>query len=224
MGPQRIVKQACERYRRIATTRATIPRMIILRESGFITVPWKNGGGLTREILRNPAESTAFDWRLSLATIDSPGPFSAFAGFERTLVLVRGAGVELDFGQHGRARLQAAGQLVTFDGAWPVGCTLLDGPSSDLNLIVSRERMESASQSLRLSETEHVQTAGWEDTLVCCISGSVQLTNITGEVENLGDADVARCSPNDRMVTCAARDSTPAHVFVAHVRRRTGRS
>jgi len=41
---------------------------------------WKNGGGTTREILRVPAEPTAFDWRLSLATIDSPGPFSAFEG------------------------------------------------------------------------------------------------------------------------------------------------
>ena len=197
--------------------------MIILRESSFVTLPWKNGGGLTREILRIPAEPTVFDWRLSLATINSPGPFSDFEGFERTLVLVRGTGVELDFGPHGRARLQAAGQLVTFDGAWPVSCTLLDGPSSDLNLIVSRDRMESASQSLQLSETEHVQTAGWEDTLVCCISGSVQLTNSNGEVENLGEADVARCSPNDRMVTCASRDSAQAHVFVAHVRHRTSK-
>src|SRR5713226_7622808 len=124
--------------------------MIIMRESGYRAVPWKNGGGVTREILRVPPEPTVFDWRLSLATIDSPGPFSAFEGYQRTLVLVRGAGVELDFGQHGRATLAAAGQMVVFDGAWSTGCTLLNGPSSDLNLIVSQERTESSSRSLQL--------------------------------------------------------------------------
>ena len=83
--------------------------MIILRESSYITVPWKNGGGVTREILRSPPESTAFDWRLSLATIDLPGPFSAFEGYHRTLVLVRGAGVELNFAAHGRSEAEFGG-------------------------------------------------------------------------------------------------------------------
>ena len=59
--------------------------MIILRASSYRTVAWKNGGGMTREILREPAEPTPFDWRLSLATIDSSGPFSAFAGYQRTV-------------------------------------------------------------------------------------------------------------------------------------------
>ena len=49
--------------------------MWILRESNYVTVPWKNGGGLTREILKVPADADAFDWRLSLATIAAPGPF-----------------------------------------------------------------------------------------------------------------------------------------------------
>ena len=43
--------------------------MNILRESSYRAVPWKNGGGVTREILRAPAEPDAFDWRLSLATV-----------------------------------------------------------------------------------------------------------------------------------------------------------
>ncbi|MEA3183170.1 MAG: uncharacterized protein QOI59_6693, partial [Gammaproteobacteria bacterium] len=117
--------------------------MNILRESSYLSVPWKNGGGVTREILRVPAEPSAFDWRLSLATIDSPGPFSTFDGYHRTLVLVRGAGVELNFAQHGTSRLSTPGQTVSFDGAWQTSCTLLDGPSTDLNLIVSKERAQS---------------------------------------------------------------------------------
>jgi environmental stress-induced protein Ves len=191
------------------------PRMIILHESSYLAVPWKNGGGVTREILRVPPEPTAFDWRLSLASIDTPGPFSSFAGYHRTLVLVRGPGVELDFGQHGRTKLTLAGQMVSFDGAWETNCTLLDGPSNDLNLIVSKERTRSESRVVQLAVAEPVQTAEWPETLVCCISGVVCLTNTAGEVKELNGVDVARCSPSDGTITCTPRGSTPAHVFVA---------
>src|SRR6186713_948076 len=137
--------------------------MNILRESSYRAVPWKNGGGVTREILRAPAEPDAFDWRLSLATIDAAGPFSAFAGYHRTLVLVRGAGVELNFAEHGTSRLSTPGQSVAFDGAWQTSCILLDGPSTDLNLIVSIERAQSVSRSVTLTEEQTVQTADWTE-------------------------------------------------------------
>jgi environmental stress-induced protein Ves len=191
--------------------------MIIMREPGYRAVPWKNGGGVTREILRVPPEPTEFDWRLSLAAIASPGPFSSFDGYHRTLVLVRGPGVELDFGQHGRAKLTLAGQMVSFDGAWQTSCTLLDGPSTDLNLIVSKERTLSVSRSVQLARAEIVQTDEWPETLVCCISGVVRLTNTAGEVQDLSGVDVARCSPSDGAITCSPRDSTPARVFVAGI-------
>ncbi len=194
--------------------------MIILRESSYVTVPWKNGGGVTREILRSPPESTAFDWRLSLATIDSPGPFSAFDGHHRTLVLVRGAGVELNFAQHGRARLNSVGQMVSFDGAWQTSCTLLDGPSTDLNLMVSQERAQSASRAVQLTAAETIQTADWSQTLVCCISGQIRLTNTAGETELLNSVDVARCSAADGAITCSPQGSVAPNVFVAAVRRR----
>ena len=189
--------------------------MIILRESSYLAVPWKNGGGVTREILREAPEPTAFDWRLSLARIDTPGPFSSFAGYHRTLVLVRGPGVELDFGQHGRTKLTLAGQMVSFDGAWETNCTLLDGPSTDLNLIVSKERTRSVSRAVQLVGAELVQTAEWPETLVCCISGAIRLTNTAGQVNDLSGADVARCSPSDGTITCPPRGSTPARMFVA---------
>lgn len=189
--------------------------MIILRAASYRAVPWKNGGGVTREILRVPPEPTAFDWRLSLATIAAPGPFSSFEGFDRILVLVHGQGVELDFGQHGRAKLTLPGQMVSFDGAWETSCTLLDGPSTDLNLIVSKDRTLSTSRSVQLARAELVQTAEWAQTLVCCISGAVRLTNMAGEVEELSGVDVAQCSPGDGAITCSPRSSSPARVFVA---------
>ena len=54
--------------------------------------PWRNGGGVTRELLAwpNPA-----DWRLriSVADIAADGPFSAFPGVRRWFTLLSGEGV-----------------------------------------------------------------------------------------------------------------------------------
>lgn len=198
------------------------PWMIVQRESSYVTVPWKNGGGVTREILRAPPEPTAFDWRLSLATIASPGPFSTFSGYHRTLVLVGGAGVELNFGRHGAAQLQSAGQMVCFEGAWETSCTLVDGPSTDLNLIVAAERVQSVTRSAQLAATELIQTSGWTETLICCISGEIRITNIAGEAEILRSVDVARCLPGDGAITCSPQGPTAPRMFVAGLRRRNG--
>jgi environmental stress-induced protein Ves len=192
--------------------------MILLREAEYITVPWKNGGGLTREILKVPVDATAFDWRLSLATIEQPGPFSTFEDYDRTLVLVRGAGVELDFGAYGRAVLRTPGQLAAFDGSWATSCTLLDGPSSDLNLIVSKTRAEARARLVRIATPEIIHTAGWEETLICCIAGAAQIENAAGEIATLSGADVARCSPDDGVLTCAPDGTTPVLLFVAALR------
>jgi environmental stress-induced protein Ves len=192
--------------------------MIVLREADYATVPWKNGGGLTREILKVPPDAAAFDWRLSLATIEQPGPFSAFDGYDRTLVLIRGAGVELDFGSEGRAVLRAPGQLAAFDGGWATSCTLIDGPSSDLNLIVSKARAETRARLIRVATPELIHTAGWEETLICCVAGAAQVENAAGHIGTLSGADVARCTPADGVLTCAADGPTPALLFVAALR------
>jgi environmental stress-induced protein Ves len=194
--------------------------MILLREAEYLTVPWKNGGGWTKEILKVPAEANTFAWRLSLATIENAGPFSAFTGYDRTLILVRGAGVELDFGPHGRTVLNAPGQSAAFDGAWQTQCTLIDGPSSDLNLMVSREQAEADARLMRLTAPEIIRTAGWDETLVCCIHGNAHVEDTTGYVAELASVDVARCQAEDGTLTCAPVDTTPVVLFVASLRRR----
>lgn len=192
--------------------------MIVLREADYTAVPWKNGGGLTREILKVPANAAEFDWRLSLATIELPGPFSSFEDYDRTLLLVRGAGVELDFGAYGRAVLRAPGQLAAFDGGWATSCTLIDGPSSDLNLIISKTRVEAQTRLVPVTTPELIHTAGWEETLVCCIAGTARIENADGDLETLSAVDVARCNPRDGVLTGAPDGTTPALLFVAALR------
>jgi hypothetical protein len=95
---------------------------------------WRNGGGQTRELLTWPGGG---DWRLriSLADIRNDGPFSAFPGITRWFTVVQGRGVVLRFGPHTET-LGAGSAPVRFDGAAAPGCTLIDGPTRDLNLML----------------------------------------------------------------------------------------
>jgi len=96
--------------------------------------PWRNGGGVTRELLAWPDPA---DWRLriSVADIAADGPFSAFPGVQRWFVLLSGEGVVLDFDNHGLA-LRPGDTPLAFDGAAAPGCRLMGGPVRDLNLMV----------------------------------------------------------------------------------------
>lgn len=96
--------------------------------------PWRNGGGQTRELLAWPPGG---DWslRISLADIGSDGPFSAYPGITRWFTVVQGQGVELRFGEQ-TVTLGAGSGPVRFDGAAAPGCTLIDGPTRDLNLML----------------------------------------------------------------------------------------
>lgn len=101
-------------------------------------IPWKNGGGLTREIAKQQ-ENGAVIWRLSIADITSDGPFSRFDGLTRILTVIEGAGVDLR-GPDGvmQARLL---QPVRFSGDLPIVGCLTHGPIRDLNVIFDATRV-----------------------------------------------------------------------------------
>lgn len=68
----------------------------ILEEKDFLRRPWKNGRGITNEIMVSPPGSEHFVWRLSQATLGESGPFSVFPGIHRWLVLLEGNPVTLN--------------------------------------------------------------------------------------------------------------------------------
>jgi environmental stress-induced protein Ves len=110
-----------------------------LTRADYRRMPWRNGGGWTTEIARSPAGEGEFDWRVSIAEIGADGPFSAFAGCERSLVLLEGAGMELRI-DGAPTLVDRRGQVLAFDGESPVQCRLLDGPTRDFNVITRRGR------------------------------------------------------------------------------------
>jgi environmental stress-induced protein Ves len=112
----------------------------VVRAGSLARVPWRNGGGTTAEVAAFPegAGFDAFDWRISLADVETDGPFSAFPGIDRTLMLVEGTRLALtiDGVPHG---LDAPGASWSFAGEEPVTAQLRAGPIRDLNVMTRRE-------------------------------------------------------------------------------------
>ena len=99
-------------------------------------VLWKNGGGVTREIAQGGAPGQPFDWRVSVADVDQPGPFSTFERIDRVLVMTRGEQMVLKDGDD--VHELACWQPFAFAGEAPITAQLPCGPTRDFNLMVRR--------------------------------------------------------------------------------------
>ncbi|KQQ47420.1 HutD/Ves family protein [Duganella sp. Leaf126] len=116
----------------------------LIQYASLRPTPWKNGGGTTTELAVSPpgASMDDFDWRVSLASIAADGPFSRFPGVDRSLALVAGDGVLLDFGDE-RIVLSPSEPLVEFAGEDVVHATLsgpAGQPTLDFNVMTRRGR------------------------------------------------------------------------------------
>ncbi|PTB17287.1 histidine utilization protein HutD [Trinickia symbiotica] len=112
----------------------------LIRGAGLVASPWKNGGGVTREVAAFPegAALDAFVWRVSVADVAQAGPFSRFAGIDRTLALLSGAGMLLDEAGGVTHALRAPLDIARFPGETAVDARLVDGATRDFNLMVRR--------------------------------------------------------------------------------------
>jgi environmental stress-induced protein Ves len=191
-------------------------KLQVIRKASFTATPWKNGGGITHEAIRMPASGDPFRWRVSVAHIDGSGPFSEFAEYNRKMVLLRGAGIELRFADGTRKTLRKVGELVEFDGALAAHCELLNGPCVDLNLMVSKSdgvavRVERFIESLAVSAARN------ETTLVFGIDRRLALGITTGETVTLEPWDLAVLSHCNAHLSRleSANSSASTTVFLA---------
>ena len=108
--------------------------------SDVAPVPWRNGGGVTRELAVSPAHGD-WHWRMSVAEVEASGPFSRFDGIDRWFAVLEGAGVLLDVQSEVKRevhRITQASAPVYFDGGATTDCSLVDGRTEDFNLMVRR--------------------------------------------------------------------------------------
>jgi environmental stress-induced protein Ves len=167
---------------------------VIWRARDRVATPWKNGGGLTREVGRGPdnegADSAGFDWRISLADVDASGPFSSYDGVDRVIVLLEGASMRLTV--DGVVRDLRPLEPFAFDGAARTHCELPAGPTRDLNVMTADDRVTAAVEILRLGPDVGVDVASGDPLVLLAVDGEATISSY-GVVEAvLGPLDALR--------------------------------
>ena len=148
--------------------------MRLIPRDSLTPMPWKNGGGITREIACFPAGSgsAGFDWRISTAEVAADGPFSRFDGIDRRLYLLEGAGLDLRIGPD-TMRLRP-GEHVDFAGEVPVDGRLVDGAVSDLNIMVRRDRQQAHFAAAKVTGAAAIDLP-WETAALFVLEGEIAL-------------------------------------------------
>jgi environmental stress-induced protein Ves len=186
--------------------------MRLLRAAERRALPWKNGGGVTREVAAWPPGSgfEDFDWRVSMAEVAADGPFSSFPGVDRILAVLQG---RLRLAVEGRpeATLSPETAPAVFPGDAAAYAVVQAGPVLDLNLMSRRGEVRA-----RLTRLDVLlpQVVGPLDAVVLVIAAGAPL-RVVGPT---GPCDLDR---HDAVLLAGAAGSllleaaTPALAYIA---------
>ncbi|EPH46503.1 HutD family protein [Streptomyces aurantiacus] len=172
----------------------------VLRWSEYRSMPWRNGGGTTREVASGtvratpaPAESAdGFDWRVSVADVDAGGPFSSFPGIDRVITLVEGDGMVLTVD----GTPQPVGPLspFAFSGDAATDCRLEAGAVRDMNVMTRRGRATAQVRIVAVAAAEVAETAcaAGETLLVMAVTEGIAVGGPDMQETALGRLDCVR--------------------------------
>ncbi|HTV68557.1 MAG TPA: HutD family protein [Rhizobiaceae bacterium] len=133
--------------------------MRILRAADHRVMPWKNGGGTTTEIAVYPegAGLDTFEWRVSMARVETNGPFSAFPGVERTLAVLDGEGIRLEIEGQKPIELTKRSKPLGFPADVKTSAELLGGAITDLNVMTRRGTWKHTVERVALRERTRIE-------------------------------------------------------------------
>jgi uncharacterized protein len=179
----------------------------------FRVQPWRNGGGRTTELAVEPGDGNKFVWRLSIAEVERSGPFSDFAGYHRTIMLLEGDGMALAFDGHEPQCIVEPHRPFVFDGGWKTDCRLLGGPVRDLNLMVDHSRARGAMQVRAVDGPIELLAAARRE-LILGLQGAVEM-DAEGKTYRLRPGELLRLD-DAQGITLALRPLEPGSC-VAHI-------
>lgn len=154
---------------------------VLLKPTDYRRMPWKNGLGETIEIAVYPPDAGMgdFDWRISMATVASDGPFSLFPGIERTLSVLTGNGLTLDRADGTKQDLRVDSTPYAFPADEQVGATLAEGAITDLNVMTRLGRFKHRVERIRL-DGNIVLPPRQNAVLLFCLEGQASLEGADG--------------------------------------------
>ena len=137
--------------------------MEIIRFAELKAHPWRNGGGVTREVASHSAAApaqgtraqdapgaTGWDWRVSIADVSKAGDFSAYPGMDRVLTVVEGELLLLsvDGAEHPLEKYRP----FRFSGDAAASGALPTGDIRDLNVITRQGAFKGYTSIIELSK------------------------------------------------------------------------
>jgi H+/Cl- antiporter ClcA/environmental stress-induced protein Ves len=134
--------------------------LLILRAAERRAVPWKNGGGVTREVTAHPSGSDLehFDWRVSLAQVRASNAFSSFPAVDRRLAVIEGC-LALSIEEGAPVRLAPGTPPLFFAGEAAASAEPLDGEVMDLNVMTRRGRFDARMTLVTLPLSQPLELA-----------------------------------------------------------------
>lgn len=156
--------------------------MELLRFDNLAAVPWKNGGGLTRELAVHFDRQAhpEFLWRVSMATVGEPGPFSRFDGIDRTIAVLQGEGIMLTSGDGETTVLRRNGGPYSFVGETPMDASVISGQTTDLNVMTRRGYFAHAMKRLVIGEPVIIDVVC--DEMIVVFNGRVDVETSAGRL------------------------------------------
>jgi environmental stress-induced protein Ves len=149
----------------------------------FKRQPWKNGKGETLELFRisDPQNPDQFLFRLSMAKIDTSGPFSLFPYIDRQLVLIEGQTLHLQRENGEKLQLKKY-DCVSFPGEDKIQ-SFITVPCQDFNVMTKRGWKRANVKVLYLPKRGTLKLS--ENTFLYQLSGDLKYQEITKPVKTL---------------------------------------
>jgi environmental stress-induced protein Ves len=144
----------------------------LIPATSFKEVPWKNGRGITHDVLVEPA-GAGYDaslLRVSIAPITAEGPFSTLPGIERTITLLEPNPLVLLF-EDGQEITLEPFTPVTFDSVLAPMSRLPAGPTRVINVMAARRALSAKVGVLTGPEAQEVPLVRGERALLYAAQG-----------------------------------------------------
>lgn len=175
-------------------------QVVVFRSNEHPQMPWKNGQGITTEIMVYPpgAGLADFAWRVSMATVSQDGAFSTFDDIDRTLSVLSGTGIKLVVGQGDTIHLTKTSTPFSFAADAPAIATLIGSDITDLNAMSRRGSWRHHVTRISDKRAPSRWSAQSHTTLWFCAHGKAALSDGSKPPIELGAGDALQISSGNK--------------------------
>ena len=210
-APRQLVPVVHASGRSLASTSMAVTH---LPAAAYTVMPWKNGKGVTREVVAwRPLPSAAFTFRLSMADLNhGDSEYSRFPGIDRALVILEGDGVVLRTGDRPPLPMVPRETLAFFSGDDATSSCLTSPSGRDLNVMWDRSVL---SPVVRLASGDDVTVDASANGHVFVVAvGGDAIVGVDGASHVVADGDTLHVRSDDKPTVVTIRCRAQALVVV----------